>query len=249
MRYQKIHSQIWTDEKFITLSQDAKYLFLYILTSPHSNSIGLYVLPKPYVLTDLEWDYKRFKKPFDELLNKGLIFYDETVKLVCIRNHLKHNPLENENQAKAIAKLIKSLPKSSLFSTILEQLRERYHQPLREQLWELIPKPETETETKEQTEKEVFRHAKVTPQENIIPPKREWVEAYCKERKNNVSVQTFFDHYMTNGWRVGKAGLPMKNWQAAIRNTWERNGRADLFPSNRIKDDMDAKIEEILHGS
>ncbi len=136
-RYQKIHSQIWQDEKFITLSQDAKYLFLYILTSPHSNSIGLYVLPKQYILADLEWDMKRLAKPFKELLDKEIILYDETVKIICIKNQLKHNPLENENQTKSIAKIISTLPKSSIYSNILEQLNKRFHKPLREQLAKL----------------------------------------------------------------------------------------------------------------
>lgn len=32
----------------------------------------------------------------------------------------------------------------------------------------------------------------------------------------------FFDHFESNGWRVGRN--PMKNWQAAMRN-WLRNKR------------------------
>lgn len=46
------------------------------------------------------------------------------------------------------------------------------------------------------------------------------VAAYCKERKNQVDAQRFFDYYTANGWRVGKN--PMKDWRAAVR-TWERN--------------------------
>ena len=147
MRYQKIHAQIWQDEKFITLSQDAKYLFLYILTSPHSNAVGLYVLPKPYICADLKWDTKRLGKPFKELLDKHVILYDETVNLVCIKNHLKHNPIENENQAKAASKLVMCLPKSTMYLTILEQLTQRYHEPLLEQLRERYAQPETGTGT------------------------------------------------------------------------------------------------------
>jgi hypothetical protein len=44
---------------------------------------------------------------------------------------------------------------------------------------------------------------------------------YCAERKNQVDAQTWFNHYCSNGWKVGRNA--MKDWKAAIR-TWERNG-------------------------
>ena len=153
-RYQKIHSQIWHDEKFITLSDDARLLFFYLLSSPHSNSIGIYVLPKSYAISDLNWTEKRFTKPFHELLGKELVLYDETVRLVCLPNHCKHNSLENENQAKAAAKIIYELPKSSLFSHILELFDKPFHKQLLEQLREQYAKPETEAEAETETEAE-----------------------------------------------------------------------------------------------
>lgn len=51
-------------------------------------------------------------------------------------------------------------------------------------------------------------------------PTVEEIKAYCKERKNNIDAEQFFDYYTSNGWMVGK--VKMKDWQAAIR-TWERN--------------------------
>ena len=55
---------------------------------------------------------------------------------------------------------------------------------------------------------------------NFKKPKMLDVEAYCKERKNNVNPQAFFDYYESVGWTVGK-NKPMKDWRAAVR-TWER---------------------------
>lgn len=141
MRYQKIHSQIWHDEKFINLSEDARMLFFYLLSSPHSNSIGIYVLPKPYITSDLKWPDKRLGKPLRELLLEGLILYDETARLVCIPNHCKHNPLENENQTKAAIRILSSLPKSPLYSSILELFRKPFHKQLRELLAKQYSQP------------------------------------------------------------------------------------------------------------
>lgn len=57
---------------------------------------------------------------------------------------------------------------------------------------------------------------------NIIPPKLEWVEAYCKERNNGINAKTFIDHYTATNWMRGKNKI--KDWQACIR-TWEQNNK------------------------
>lgn len=158
MRYQKLHSQIWHDEKFPLLSDQGKLLFIYLLSSPHSNSIGLYVIPKPYMVADLNWTTQQLNKPFTELLTQGLIRYDESVKLLIIPNHLKHNPLENQNQTKAAVKIVQTLPKTSIISDLFELLSKPFHKPLLEVLTkqysepeeEEREEPEEETETKEE---------------------------------------------------------------------------------------------------
>lgn len=53
------------------------------------------------------------------------------------------------------------------------------------------------------------------------PPSAIEVSAYCQERKNQVTVQTFISHYESNGWMIGKN--KMKDWKAAVR-TWETRG-------------------------
>lgn len=52
----------------------------------------------------------------------------------------------------------------------------------------------------------------------FIPPTREEVRAYCKERHNTVNADKWYDFYEAKGWMVGQN--KMKNWQAAVR-TWE----------------------------
>ena len=60
----------------------------------------------------------------------------------------------------------------------------------------------------------------------FVPPTVEEVEAYCRERGNNVNAKKFVDFYAARGWIIGK--YRMKDWRAAVR-TWEQNdfGRAD----------------------
>jgi hypothetical protein len=52
----------------------------------------------------------------------------------------------------------------------------------------------------------------------FVKPTLAEVAAYCEERGGKVNAQKWFDHYESNGWRVGKN--PMKDWKAAVRK-WE----------------------------
>ncbi len=45
------------------------------------------------------------------------------------------------------------------------------------------------------------------------------IATYCTSRNNNIDPETFWNHYESNGWKVGKN--PMKNWRSAVI-TWEK---------------------------
>lgn len=53
----------------------------------------------------------------------------------------------------------------------------------------------------------------------FVPPTVEEVEAYCRERGNNIDAGMFVDFYTSKGWKVGKD--MMRDWRASVR-TWER---------------------------
>lgn len=58
-----------------------------------------------------------------------------------------------------------------------------------------------------------------TREARFVPPLIEEVKAYCEERGNTINAQHWYDHYSSNGWKVGSN--KMKDWQAAVR-TWEQ---------------------------
>ena len=69
------------------------------------------------------------------------------------------------------------------------------------------------------------------PQQTTIPKKKspgkfqkptvDEIKAYCRERKNGIDPEQFWDYYESKGWLVGKTA--MKDWRAAVR-TWEKRG-------------------------
>lgn len=168
--YTRIESRFWQDEKIRNISDDARYLMLYLLTSYHRNILGFYFLPEPYACFDLGWTKERFNKGLGELLSNGLIKYDETVHVVLISNFLKHNPLENYNQVKSAIQKLNDIPKTSLlkdfyeavkiygngknhYLKLLELLDERLQEPLHKPLGKPFGKQEEEKEEEEGKEK------------------------------------------------------------------------------------------------
>lgn len=72
--------------------------------------------------------------------------------------------------------------------------------------------------TEIEIEQEKKKKGKATSR--FTPPTLAEVQAYCKERGNNVDAERFIDYYTSNGWKVGKN--KMKDWKAAVR-TWEKS--------------------------
>lgn len=84
---------------------------------------------------------------------------------------------------------------------------------------------------------------KVYRAKSPIPPPIEEVISYCKERKNGIDPQKWYDHYAARGWMIGKN--KMKDWKAAVR-TWEQNEFSTKTVNPRT--DADEILDRCLRG-
>jgi len=91
----------------------------------------------------------------------------------------------------------------------------------------LSTQEESSKKTEEDKNKEESSGSKVG---GFVIPTIEDVRAYCAERHNRVDPEEFVDFYTANGWVQGRAGKPIKDWQAAVR-TWEKKKFGDQRPS------------------
>lgn len=69
------------------------------------------------------------------------------------------------------------------------------------------------------------------------PTKTEIID-YINERQLKVDSESFYDHYESNGWKVGK--VPMKDWKATLRN-WDRKSKEVKKP---FKNEFLDKLEQ-----
>ena len=135
-RYTYIHTQIWKDKKFRALSDDAKLLYIAMLTAPNSNMIGLYEWPVAYAVYDLGegWTEQKFFDCIKEIEAQGMAFYDRESEIVFITNFLKHNPLNTIKQVIGGGNYFNTLPATPLFAKFLLSWIKFVDEPLKARL-------------------------------------------------------------------------------------------------------------------
>jgi len=106
--------------------------------------LGCFVLPKLYICADLGWDADKLEPLFSTLIKEGFIAYDDSTNVIFVKKHLKHNPIENSNQAQAAIKVVNELPRTHLLSQVAQVIREngkQFLEPLVQEIEELLAKP------------------------------------------------------------------------------------------------------------
>jgi hypothetical protein len=229
--YKQIHETFWTDPDVKKYKPMVRYLFAYLITGPHAHYSGIYYLPLVYIENETGLSKKDIEAHLSFLQEKGHVIYDHHREVVFVKSEMIYQSdnqrdgrvILNEKHITGIKKHFTTLHKSPLIANWLETyayLNIEYtaiDTPIgRGMDTDSVPVP---VPVPVPVLVEGYGE-KGKDEKNIIPPKLEWVERYCTERKNGISPGVFIDHYTTNGWKVGKAATPMKDWQAAVR-TWE----------------------------
>ena len=119
-RYTTVESIIWHDEKFRSLPEDARTLFLYLLTSPHSNMLGIFYLPTLYACSDLQWEPERYLRGIDTLCHTLLIEVDKDI--IWVKNYLKHNQIRGPRQVTGAVNRLMALPDTKLIGPFMKNL-------------------------------------------------------------------------------------------------------------------------------
>ena len=104
MRFGKIHSTIWNDERFKGLDSESKLFYLYLLSSENCNAIGVFRIGYGTIEDEYECeDRGKLKTMMQELCNSGLIHYDPASKWLYFNNFIKWNLPTSPNHARQLA--------------------------------------------------------------------------------------------------------------------------------------------------
>lgn len=115
MAYSKVERHMWNDDKFRRFPRDVRDMWQYLLTTEHSNRLGLFVLDPLYAAADLSapddrWTEARVDAAWSALEVAGRVAVDRDARLVLVVNHFKHNQPENPNVVKGAMDELAALP-------------------------------------------------------------------------------------------------------------------------------------------
>ena len=113
--YSKVSTGLWHWFRREKMSDDAKMLALYVVTSPHATMAGVYACPIAYICADMGYPIERVSKGFDELHRKGFARYCVGSEMVFVCHALRHDPPTSPQHGKHIAKLCETIPSNFSF--------------------------------------------------------------------------------------------------------------------------------------
>lgn len=186
-RYGKIESGFWQNPKVRGLTERGRYLLTYMLSCPHGNAVGCFVLPDGYIADDLNWSSETVSKTVSELSEAGFIERDKAARLVRIIGWWGHNEIANANVAKHAAKELNALPKSQLKQRAIAEVLSllTLHETVQETLRERLPEPSRNQEqntTEQEPEQEHNTSAPCAPTDEIF---EEFWKAYPRRQGAN----------------------------------------------------------------
>lgn len=120
--YAKIGSTLWGSKKFRKLSVRDKLVYLYILTSQHARSVGLYALPMGYMTFDTQLDEKAILDALEALEQAQLIETDPREDLIYIVGWIEFAIPSSPNHCKKMIYDICPMPNGRLKTAVAHDL-------------------------------------------------------------------------------------------------------------------------------
>jgi hypothetical protein len=114
---------IWDDLRFQSLTDDAKLLWLFFLTSSPCPIPGVMIASELVVAEQIGWRPERVRYAFAELVSKGINVAWEGRVLWC-RNGFRHQPVAGPNPMKSMATAFLNIPDVSFKHALWVALRE-----------------------------------------------------------------------------------------------------------------------------
>lgn len=104
---------------------------MYLLTNTHSNMIGLYYLPLPYIVNDIGLDYETILELMVQLKKLDFCDYDDDHEYVWIKSFAEDqtglNLKEDDKRVKAIDTLLNDIPDLYFMEDFYTRYGEHYH--------------------------------------------------------------------------------------------------------------------------
>lgn len=128
-RFRMIRNNLWDDPRFLKLTNDAKIVYIYLLSGPYSTMIsGVSVNPVARVAVAVGVTADCIGAAYANLIESGMMLFDEACGLVLLPYELMEIPPEGWKQLKGCMECLMDLPKSPIREDIMEIIKESVEQ-------------------------------------------------------------------------------------------------------------------------
>ena len=122
-RYRTVDVRLWSDRRFLSLSDDGKLLWMFYLTCPQRLAIpGVIIGGEASLAEQLGWTVEQYRKGYQELLAKGMRVRSEG-RVVWLTNALKYQAIAGPKAMTGMAKAWDDVPEGELKTKIWEELK------------------------------------------------------------------------------------------------------------------------------
>ena len=100
MAFRLVYTDFWEDPKVMEeMTPEDRYFYLYLLTNPHTNMIGIYQILKKQMAFELGYSPESINSLLDRFINHHkLIKYDTETKEIFIKKYAKYNLRSEERR-------------------------------------------------------------------------------------------------------------------------------------------------------
>lgn len=121
--YRKVCTLIWCDGNFMQLKDDAKLLFLCLLTHPHQTALGGFRSTTNAIAAEFKWTLPKCRRAFTELAGAKMVEYCDNDSFISLPNFLKFNPPDNPNVVLSWGRWMGMIPECDGKNRLIERAR------------------------------------------------------------------------------------------------------------------------------
>lgn len=120
MAYRKIHDSFWTDPDIEELTPEQRYFYLYLLTNPACNQIGLFEFSVRRAVFETGYNRETIEKLLDHFEYLGKIVVSRETKEIVICNFYHHNKSNSPKVITHVQQLLSNVKDRTLIQSIYD---------------------------------------------------------------------------------------------------------------------------------
>jgi hypothetical protein len=212
-----VDTHFWNDNYVAELDPIEKILFLYFLTNPLTNMLGVYEIPLRRIAFDTGIDADMVKKIIDRFDRDGKFSYVDGY--LVVHKFLEHQRL-NTNMKTSAENEFLALPdnvkRSNKLQRVLKALKGLG------MLSKIEIESEIESEVELERERESEKKSETVPVRTRPPSVEDVKKFFLNNSSDEGEAEIFHAHYDSQGWEK-QNGMAITSWQSLAIKWIKRN--------------------------